>query len=393
MAHSANTRWGLKVADRELKKIGRDNLGEHLIAEAEKHLLAIDLSAGREYLEPDWGIRSIADWARLKFQVKVEPEELHDQPRARIQQLIVDRVMDLYRQKDVEFPVKLAMARFMSERPVAPGVAHRYDRGGLMRWCQQRFPNLGDALSEEDFRTLSRARLEEKLREVSKRAFAAVGQEQIDAKLEEAFRGTQAAEADDARELSEWAKNELELEFPPEALEGGSEDEARQALWNAYDAKFRPEMRRMERGLVLNQLDTTWKNHLYTMDHLRSVVGLRGYAQEDPKTVYKREGMKEFEAMWEGLQDKVTDTVFRMEEEEAFQESIWSIGAVTHEQAQSALVAGSMQAQQQEAIANSQQGERKVEPIRNRGTKVGRNDPCPCGSNKKYKNCCMRLLK
>ena len=54
----------------------------------------------------------------------------------------------------------------------------------------------------------------------------------------------------------------------------------------------RPEMRGMERSLVLNQLDVSWKNHLYTMDHLRSTVGLRGYAQEDPKTVYKREGMK-----------------------------------------------------------------------------------------------------
>ncbi len=83
----------------------------------------------------------------------------------------------------------------------------------------------------------------------------------------------------------------------------------------------------MERSLLLNQLDTSWKNHLYTMDHLRSAIGLVGYAQEDPKTEYKREGMKEFDAMWEGVEDKVTDIVFRMEEEEGFQESLWSIGA------------------------------------------------------------------
>ena len=51
------------------------------------------------------------------------------------------------------------------------------------------------------------------------------------------------------------------------------------------------------------------------MDHLRSTVGLLGYAQVDPKTEYKREGMKEFDAMWEGVQDKITDTVFRMEED------------------------------------------------------------------------------
>ena len=83
----------------------------------------------------------------------------------------------------------------------------------------------------------------------------------------------------------------------------------------------------MERSLVLHQLDTSWKNHLYQMDHLRSGIGLVGYAQEDPKTAYKREGMKEFRAMWEGVEDKVTEMVFRMEESEAFAETVWRIGA------------------------------------------------------------------
>src|SRR5438445_9585834 len=96
-------------------------------------------------------------------------------------------------------------------------------------------------------------------------------------------------------------------------------------------------MRGMERGLLLGRLDSSWKNHLYTMDHLRSGIGLVGYAQVDPKTEYKRQGMKEFDAMWEGVQDKVTDTVFRMEEEESFQESVWSIGAAVHETAQGAI--------------------------------------------------------
>ena len=148
----------------------------------------------------------------------------------------------------------------------------------------------------------------------------------------------------------------------------------------------------MERSLLLNQLDTSWKNHLYTMDHLRSGIGLVGYAQVDPKTEYKREGMKEFDAMWEGVQDKVTDTVFRMEEEEGFQESLWAIGATIHEAAPRPMPAQrqSMRGQQDAAIANSQQSDKKAEPIRNRGEKVGRNDPCPCGSGKKYKNCHMR---
>ena len=127
------------------------------------------------------------------------------------------------------------------------------------------------------------------------------------------------------------------------------------------------------------------------MDHLRQGVGLASYAQIDPKTEYKRVGMKEFDSMWEGLSDKVTDVIFRVEDDEAFAETVWTIGEMVHAAApQLQAPAGSIQAQQQAAIDGSQQTGKKQEPIRNRGDKVGRNEPCPCNSGKKYKNCCMR---
>ena len=138
----------------------------------------------------------------------------------------------------------------------------------------------------------------------------------------------------------------------------------------------------MERALLLNHLDRAWKDHLYTMDHLRSGIGLYGYAQEDPKIKYKQEGQKEFKSMWEAMEDKVTDTVFRIEETEAFQESVWVIGATRHDAAPR-VTAGA-------APTTNGASDKKPEPIRNRKEKVGRNDPCPCGSGKKYKNCHMR---
>src|SRR5258708_2736816 len=142
-------------------------------------------------------------------------------------------------------------------------------------------------------------------------------------------------------------------------------------------------MGRLERSVLLYHIDSGWKNHLAAMDSLRSGIGLFGYAQEDPKIKYKQEGMKEFKAMWEGLDDKVTESVFRMEEEEAFQESLWTVGVAKHEAAPRQPVP--------EQMSTNGAGEgKKPEPIRNRGEKVGRNDPCPCGSGKKYKNCHMR---
>jgi preprotein translocase subunit SecA len=392
LSHQVNTRYGLSTNDRQLKQIGKDELAQFLTEEAEKALQRVDLNAGSAFLEEDWGFRSICDWARLKFQIKLAVSDLAGKGADEIRSILHDRVLALYRQKEIEFPIRVGMARFMAERSQVAAGGQRYDREGLFHWSRARFPNSAELLSEEDFRTQSRARLQEQLLEANRRCFPSGGHEQIDAKLEEAFEGTRLAEPDDARELADWARSTLKLEVSEQELAGISQDAARQILWNAFDERYRPEMRGMERNLLLSQLDMSWKNHLYTMDHLRSTVGLRGYAQEDPKTVYKREGMKEFDTMWEGVQEKVSEIVFRMEEEEGFQESVWSIGAAIHESAPRPLPSadGDSARGQQEAALTNRQSDRKPEPIRNRGERVGRNDPCPCGSGKKYKNCHMR---
>jgi len=422
LANQVNTRWGLKLTDRKLKEVGRDNLAQFITELADKSITAVDLSKGQPYLLPDWGRRSLCDWAYHKFQIKIDPQTLAEKSAAEIKELLQKEVRKVYRQKEIEFPVTIAMARFMSDRQHAGPGGQRYDREGLYRWALMRFGKLAEeetmpaaiaerlaanggtaaavmqtpamtlahaGLSEEDFRTQSRAKLNEMLRDVSHKLYPNVAHDEIDEHLAEAFQGTDYSEEEDARELAEWFKTELGFEVPVEALTGVTQDRARDVLWNAFDERHRPEMKRMERSLLLNQLDNSWKNHLYTMDHLRQGIGLVGYAQIDPKTEYKRQGMKEFDAMWEGVHDKVSDTIFRMEDDEAFQESVWSIGATVHESAPRAV--DSMRGQQEAAIANSQQGEKKKEPIRNRQQKVGRNDPCPCGSGKKYKNCCMRL--
>jgi preprotein translocase subunit SecA len=393
LANAVNARWSLKLTDRELKRIGKDNLSEHLIQEATAAIDAIDLSEGRPYLQEDWGIRSICDWARLKFQIKIEPAELAERDEDKIVALIRERLRGLYRLKDIEFPVMMAMMRYMADRPSAQQAGgQRYNREGLYYWAKDRFPGWvvkdrpapkTPSLAEEDFRTESRARLIEKLLEISKAAYPTIEQETIDEKLDEAFEGTKYAEAEDAKELADWARSALDVVVDPARLTGVTRSTARNILWNAYDDRYRPEMHGMERSLLLNQLDTSWKNHLYTMDHLRAGIGLAGYGGDDPKTMYKQEGMKEFGLMWEGIQDRVSEMIFRMEETEAFQESLWVIGEAVHARADRGFEAPS---------TNGATGSepKVVEPIRNRGEKIGRNDPCPCGSGKKYKNCHMR---
>ncbi|MBY0230676.1 MAG: preprotein translocase subunit SecA [Gemmataceae bacterium] len=384
LAHAMNTRFGLKTTDRELKAIGKDGLFDFFVPKGEAFVEAVDLSEGRKFLEKDWGLDSLLDWARLKFGIKAERADLVGESQQAIRDFLGQKVRELYHQKEAEFPVTALMAEFMSER--GQGAGQKFNREGLYLAARERFPAFAARLSEEVFRTEPRTKVVELLNEASRTSFPPTPEEAIDAKLKEVFEGAnRKAEADDAKELAEWARTTYQIAVTDDQLLGKSADEARQHLWNTYDAVYRPEMRRMERSLVLNQLDLSWKNHLYQMDHLKAGIGLVGYAQEDPKTAYKQEGMKEFKAMWEGVEDKVTDTVFRMEQSEAFEETIWLIGETRHEAAPR-LHAEAMAAQQQQAG----QEVKKVETIRNRSEKVGRNDPCPCGSGKKYKNCHMK---
>src|SRR4029079_16519401 len=99
-----------------------------------------------------------------------------------------------------------------------------------------------------------------------------------------------------------------------EELSEKSSEEVRTLLVNALDAKHRSEMREMEKVLLLQILDSSWMEHLRAMDHLRSSIGLQGYAQIDPKVEYKREGMRIFGEMWTGIADRVTDLIFRVEQ-------------------------------------------------------------------------------
>ncbi len=180
---------------------------------------------------------------------------------------------------------------------------------------------------------------------------------------------------------------EFNYELSPEEIGKLDRDDLENRLTAAVDDRFRPEMRKMERALVLQLLDTAWKDHLLVMDHLRASVGLRGYAQVDPKVEYKREGMRTFDTMWRSIGQRVTDLIFKMEQlDEGFVGSTWTESEAIHEQA---AAAGDIAAQQQAAIDGTE-ADRKREPIRNREQRVRRNDPCPCGSGKKYKNCCLR---
>jgi preprotein translocase subunit SecA len=162
------------------------------------------------------------------------------------------------------------------------------------------------------------------------------------------------------------------------------------------------QMSRLESFLVLNAIDTKWKEHLYVMDALRSGIGLRGYAQVDPKNEYKREGLERFEEMLLNVAEEVSSFVLRVQlKSEMDQKSeVYAGQQASHPSfggnASQTSASGGRPAQPQRQVAvgyeksartPQQPGAPAATAPASPKPKVARNAPCPCGSGKKYKQC------
>ena len=397
-----NARYELNLKDRDLRTYARYNrdalefdrfeLETFLADKANEALAKVDLAPAREFLEADWGRRTLAGWLHHKFGIAVDHSEWAGVSKPEVIRLIRAKARELYAVKEAELPVRVGMTRYLHERAQGPG--GRYDRDGLAAWASERFHTVVDA---DELRPLLRPEIESLLLEVGHKHYkGAKVSDELERRIESAFgpivphaKVIPAADLKQLGELASWARQELGVETTADELSGLGREETRVKLTNALDAKHRPEMREMEKVLVLQILDASWMEHLRAMDHLRSSIGLQGYAQIDPKVEYKREGMKIFAEMWNGVGDKVTDLIFRVEQFDpeflSYLGNRWQLdrAETIHQEATSELVAApgsNVRAQQESAIAASQQeGEKKREPVRNVGKKVGRNDPCPCG--------------
>jgi len=152
---------------------------------------------------------------------------------------------------------------------------------------------------------------------------------------------------------------------------------------------------RYERYFVLEKIDDNWRQHLNATDELREGIGLRGYGQKDPLLEYKREAFELFVKMNERVNRDVTSTLFKVfdvggeVEERQLRRMEPRNYSTTHSQVESFKQAATAPRQQGEGMAAPAQAPAKATPVV-KSVHVGRNDPCPCGSGKKYKNCCGR---
>ncbi len=386
LAKFVNVRWDLNVRDRDLKKIGRDQIDEHLITRAREAIQKIDLSDGAIMLDSEFHLNTTIRWVKAKFGVEIGIEEIKELELDEIKQVVAQKAIAKYDEKEAEYPVIAGMYQFAS----GEGSQARINREELVNWAKERFET---ELSLEDLKNKQRDEIRALLINHSRshQSQAQQAMQSLHQQVESLAGNGHLSLHDsngEANSLAEWLKETIDYQIPDNEFDDLDRDALEQKLTSVVADHFHPEMRRMERMVLLDVVDNAWKDHLLAMDYLRSAVGQRGMAQLDPKVEYKREGMRLFEGLWRSIGERVTDLIYRMEHlSPDFVSNTFVNTRAEHQE----FNQSEMAQQQQAAIEASKQGEKPaVQTIRNRGRKVGRNDPCPCGSGKKYKACCMR---
>ncbi|HRF88132.1 MAG: preprotein translocase subunit SecA [Cellvibrionales bacterium] len=184
--------------------------------------------------------------------------------------------------------------------------------------------------------------------------------------------------------ISEWVKQDVNL------MDDAIRERAQQIAADFYGKKCEGSeqiMRQVEKQIMLQVLDNLWKDHLASMDHLRQGINLRAYAQKDPKQEFKRESFELFRMLLDNIKAEVVRVLFhvriasREEIEEMEEQRRREQENLQLQHAQSSALQG-----EESAVDNAPQ-KAATTPFVRSNEKVGRNDPCPCGSGKKYKQC------
>jgi preprotein translocase subunit SecA len=179
-----------------------------------------------------------------------------------------------------------------------------------------------------------------------------------------------------------------------------AEAELHQRVIDAVEAHYKAKeemtgasvMRQFEKAVMLSILDQQWKEHLASMDYLRRGIQLRSFAQKKPQQEYKREGFEMFTQMLDAMKHEVMKVLARVQiKDESDVSAVDAQRRETPMEFKHAEAASAAQAQPQRAAPGQPQPQVNPEPFVRDGRKVGRNEPCPCGSGKKYKQCHGKL--
>jgi preprotein translocase subunit SecA len=391
-----------------------EKLRDSAIAQIDKR----DCAGIMKYLEPLYAETELAQWAFDKFGVEIDPKEFLASEKGgrntrktadEISELIQERARQAYARREIEYPVDhiLAYATGGGGADAAGGsIENPYAAEFVRNWALAKFGieievpkiqqmsvrKLRDELIEEQQKWLTNGKIDALADELLK---TNPSPEQLDKMLLQKF-AFQSTSRKAFKSIEQEERQAYGTGVTTGTAIGAIEAVVlppREKTVKAIRHFLRKELTDLEQFVLIQILDQSWKDHLYAMDLLRNSVGLMSFAEKDPRIVYKKEGFRFFEEMLMGVRDKTTDLIFRARIGQAQQaRNAYNVTAATHEETSSYGVSENLQNMappegEQQAQAGGEEGAVAVKTIVNEQAKVGRNDPCPCGSGKKYKKC------
>ncbi len=361
----AMSSFAVSLSAAKVRQMDAEEVEETIVAGAAEQVDKKDCSQIRDFLAEDFAIKTFVQWVGARFDVKLDVDELKGLSSEKIKETLASKVAEKYKQRETEYPVEFAMNMVFAQREV-----NIYGYESLAKWANRRF---SASLTAEVLQEMKPQAIHDKLIELSKSYHNGELEKDIDANL---------AKLNDSDAIIAWANERFGSQLTVDDPEQGGN--VRDRIIAEGHKLLRKELTDLERYVLIQIYDATWKDHLYSMDHLKESIFLRAFAEKDPKIEYKHEGYRMFNEMLDTIEDKVTDTVFKVRLDPGAQaRNVWNVSSTSHDE-----VSQFAMTERQRAAAEAPQGERKVKQIKLDQPKVGRNEPCPCGSGKKYKKCC-----
>ena len=291
----AMSRFSVDLKANRLRQMNVEQVSEELIAAAVEQVDKKDLSGLAKYMEEHYGAKELAAWARNQFAIELVPSELDKLDREDAIDQVLQQAREAYAQREVAYPVQFLMDLVTQGLQQDPNWAANQ----LLGWSNQRYQlgwtpeDLNGKNGQDMFNLLSEE----------------AGKWLREGKLEEQVREKILEHGDDHDALARWMGERFGTVLKPEELAGAESVE--RLLVEKGRAALRLELTQLERFVLLQILDQAWKDHLYGMDQLKDAIGLRGYAEKDPRIEYKREGANHFAEMQQTVRDRVTELIFR----------------------------------------------------------------------------------
>jgi preprotein translocase subunit SecA len=379
----AERSYKVAVTQNQLRKMEAEEITELLIEAADHYYDRLNLDPVTKFLNSDFPYSTLLDWARSRFDVELGVDELRDRAAHDVAEHVREKVAEKYRRREVVYPVEYSIARSAAAAGMNPAVM----AGEIVKWVNLKYAV--DWKPERlDGKTLDQTR--EELIEIND-AFLNHGRAETE--IDQALAGKSA------EEIEQWAAKRFGMAWDSRSFnDAENEEQRRQALVDAMYDICTWELRALEHRVLLQIYDQIWKDHLLEMDRLETAIKQRplGGDQTHPQSQFAIEGHELFSEMWVRLRERIVELIMKIQpgapgggEGGAFGPagSGGGIGGLKMSHADATGAGFTGVSADHEAAMRAQGGQQKVETIRREEPKVGRNDPCPCGSGKKFKQC------